>query len=74
MFTFHGGIHPYDGKDISKDRPIVDYSPKGDMVYPLSQHIGAPCECVVEVGEKVLVGQLIAKDTGFVYSPIYSSV
>ena len=74
MFTFHGGIHPYDGKDISKDRPIVDYSPKGDMVYPLSQHIGAPCECVVEVGEKVLVGQLIAKDTGFVSSPIYSSV
>ena len=74
MFTFHGGIHPYDGKDISKDRPIVDYSPKGDMVYPLSQHIGAPAECVVEVGEKVLVGQLIAKDTGFVSSPIYSSV
>lgn len=74
MFTFHGGIHPYDGKDISKDRPIVNYSPKGDMVYPLSQHIGAPAECVVEVGEKVLVGQLIAKDTGFVSSPIYSSV
>ena len=74
MFTFHGGIHPYDGKDISKDKPIVDYTPKGLMVYPLSQHIGAPAEPVVEVGEHVLVGQLIAKETGFVSSPIYSSV
>jgi electron transport complex protein RnfC len=74
LFTFHGGIHPYDGKDISKDKPIVDYSPKGLMVYPLSQHIGAPAEPVVEIGEHVLVGQLIAKETGFVSSPIYSSV
>ena len=74
MFTFHGGIHPYDGKDISKDKPIVDYQPKGLMVYPLSQHIGAPAEPVVEIGEHVLVGQLIAKETGFVSSPIYSSV
>ena len=74
MFTFHGGIHPYDGKDISKDKPIVDYTPKGLLVYPLSQHIGAPAEPVVEVGEHVLVGQRIATDTGFVSSPIYSSV
>jgi len=74
LFTFHGGIHPYDGKDISKDKPIVDYMPKGLMVYPLSQHIGAPAEPVVEIGEHVLVGQLIAKETGFVSSPIYSSV
>lgn len=74
MFTFHGGIHPYDGKDISKDKPIVDYKPKGLMVYPLSQHIGAPAEPVVEIGEHVLVGQLIAKETGFVSSPVYSSV
>ena len=74
MFTFHGGIHPYDGKDISKDKLILDYMPKGLMVYPLSQHIGAPAEPVVEIGEHVLVGQLIAKETGFVSSPIYSSV
>lgn len=74
MFTFRGGIHPYDGKDISKDKPIVDYLPKGEMVYPLSQHIGAPAEPVVEIGERVLVGQLIAKENGFVSAPIYSSV
>ena len=34
--TFVGGIHPYDGKDLSKDKPIQDVLPKGEMVYPLS--------------------------------------
>ena len=37
--TFHGGIHPYDGKDLSKDKPMkVIEPPKGEMVYPLSHH------------------------------------
>lgn len=40
--TFMGGIHPYDGKDLSKDKPMKAVLPKGDLVYPLSQHIGAP--------------------------------
>ena len=40
--TFRGGIHPYEGKELSKDHPIEKYLPKGDLVYPLSQHIGAP--------------------------------
>ena len=40
--TFKGGIHPYDGKELSKDSPIEKYLPQGEMVYPLSQHIGAP--------------------------------
>ena len=74
MFTFHGGIHPYDGKDISKDKPIKKYKPKGNLVYPLSQHIGAPAEPVVNVGDYVKVGQLIAKESGFVSAPIYASV
>ena len=34
LFTFKGGIHPYDGKDLSKDKVVVDYLPKGDCVYP----------------------------------------
>ena len=37
--TFMGGIHPYDGKDLSKDKPMKAVLPKGDLVYPLSQHI-----------------------------------
>lgn len=72
--TFTGGIHPYDGKDLSKDRPIQDLLPKGEMVYPLSQHIGAPAKPIVAKGDRVLAGQLIAESGGFVSAPIYASV
>ena len=72
--TFKGGIHPYDGKELSKDKPIKDM-PAGElMYYPLGQHIGAPAEPVVAKGDKVLEGQMIAKASGFMSSPIYSSV
>ncbi|MFP3152833.1 electron transport complex subunit RsxC [Lachnospiraceae bacterium ZAX-1] len=71
--TFKGGIHPYDGKDLSKDKPIREVLPKGDMVYPLSQHIGAPAAPIVKVGDLVLKGQKIAEAGGFVSAPIYAS-
>lgn len=72
--TFTGGIHPFDGKDMSKDIPIKNVNPKSDCVYPLSQHIGAPATPVVAVGDYVLVGTKIAEANGFVSSPIYSSI
>ena len=72
--TFNGGIHPYDGKDLSKDKPIRDILPKGDLVYPLSQHIGAPAKPVVKKGDHVLTGQLIAEAGGFVSAPVYATV
>ena len=72
--TFVGGIHPYDGKDLSKDKPIADILPGGELVYPLSQHIGAPAKPVVAKGDRVLAGQKIAESGGFVSAPIYASV
>jgi len=72
--TFLGGIHPYDGKDLSKDKSIVTILPQGEMVYPLSQHIGAPAVALVKKGDRVLVGQKIAESGGFVSAPIYASV
>lgn len=72
--TFRGGVHPYDGKALSKDKPIKDILPKGNLIYPLSQHIGAPAKPIVEKGQRVLAGQKIAEAAGFVSSPIYSSV
>ncbi len=73
-FTFHGGIHPYDGKDLSKDKPMKTIVPKGEMVYPLSQHIGAPAVPLVKKGDRVLAGQKIADAGGFVSAPIYATV
>lgn len=72
--TFKGGVHPYEGKELAKNQPIVTVLPKGDLVYPLSQHIGAPASPVVAVGDAVLKGQKIAEAGGFVSSPIYASV
>ena len=73
-FTFVGGIHPYDGKELSKNKPIQDILPKGELVYPLSQHIGAPAKAIVAKGDRVLAGQKIAEGGGFVSAPIYASV
>lgn len=72
--TFVGGLHPYEGKELSKDKPIQTLLPVGEMVYPLSQHIGAPATAIVAKGDKVLVGQKIAEAGGFVSAPIYATV
>ncbi len=72
--TFKGGIHPYEGKELTMDKDTIEYLPKGDMVYPLSQHIGAPAKPVVKKGDRVLAGQLIAEAGGFVSANIHASV
>ena len=72
--TFKGGVHPYEGKELAKDQPIKEVRPKGELVYPLSQHIGAPANPIVAVGDTVLRGQMIAEAGGFVSSPIFASV
>ncbi len=72
--TFTGGVHPFEGKELSKDKPIKDVLPKGELVYPLSQHIGAPAVCIVEKGQRVLRGEKIAEAGGFVSAPVYASV
>ena len=74
LLTFKGGVHPYDGKELSKDKPIKSVSPKGDLVYLLSQHIGAPAKPIVAKGDHVLAGQKIAEPGGFVSSPVHASV
>lgn len=72
--TFKGGIHPYDGKELTKDKPIRDVLPKGDLVYPMQQHIGAPAKPIVKKGDRVLTGQKIAEAGAFVSAPVYATV
>ena len=51
VLTFKGGVHPHnDGKSLSKSKPVTVYMPKGNAVYPISQHIGAPANPIVNVG------------------------
>lgn len=72
MRTFKiGGVHPNDSK-LSAQKTIETIELPAKAIIPLSQHIGAPATPVVEKGDKVKVGQLIAQATGFMSSNIHS--
>lgn len=72
--TFIGGVHPYEGKELSADKPIQVLLPGDELVFPLSQHIGAPAKPIVAKGDKVLVGQKIAEAGGFISANVICSV
>lgn len=75
--TFLGGVHPPEGKSLTEDKAIEKLMPDSagqEFVYPLSQHIGAPCSPLVKKGDRVLAGQKIADSEAFVSEPIYSAV
>lgn len=70
----HEGSHPEDNKSRTNKLAIEDASVPKIMIFPVSMHIGAPAKPVVEVGDSVKAGQLIAEAGGFVSANIYSSV
>ncbi len=74
LHSFRGGVHPKDHKKLSAFAPIEFPLPKKEAVYLMNQHIGAPAEPCVKVGERVLVGQTIAEPGGFISAPVIASV
>ncbi|MCZ6831544.1 MAG: electron transport complex subunit RsxC [Gammaproteobacteria bacterium] len=73
VWDFHGGIHPPENKHQSLQTPIQQAGIPAELTFPLSQHIGAPAEPVVTLGEHVLKGQLIATADGFISVPKHAS-
>ena len=74
MKTFHiGGVHPAENK-LSAGSPIREAALPKQAVFSMFQHIGAPAKPVVQKGDMVKVGTLLAEAGGFVSAPIYSSV
>lgn len=74
IITFKGGIHPSDKKELTLNKPIEVMEQTKLLIIPLSQHIGAPCNPVVSIGDMVKRGQKIGEPTGFVSAPVHSSV
>lgn len=74
LFTFKGGVHPPHSKALTQNVPIEEAPAPELVVIPLSQHIGAPCDPLVAVGETVKVGQKIGDSKAFVSVPVHSSV
>jgi len=68
-----GGVHPLEGK-LTAGKAIEQVPVPSEVVMLVSQHLGAPAECVVQKGDQVKVGQLLAKATGFVCANMHSSV
>ena len=61
-----GGIHPPENKKQSLQQGIGQLPLPEQVVVPLQQSIGAPAKPIVDIGERVLKGQMIAEPGGFV--------
>lgn len=72
--TFSGGVHPNDSKDATNKKDIINLDAPDVLVFPLSQHIGAPAAACVKPGDLVKAGQLIGEASGFVSANVHSSV
>ncbi len=74
MKTFKiGGVHPKENK-LTADKPIEIFPLPEKVVVPVSQSLGAPSKAVVEKGEVVKTGQLIAKGESFISANVHSPV
>lgn len=67
------GIHLPHNKNTANSSPVRMTDIK-TVTLPTVMHIGAPAVPVVKSGDKVYVGTLVAEQSGFVSSPVYSSV
>lgn len=73
VFDIHGGVHPPENKSQSLSTPITAAGIPELLVLPLSQTVGAPAKSIVQTGDHVLKGQMIAEANGFVSAPVHAS-
>ncbi len=66
-----GGVHPEENK-LSAHQPIQDFPMPKQIIVPLGQCLGAPADCIVNKGDRVLTGQLIGTAKGFVSANVHS--
>ena len=68
--TFPGGIHPPDNKDSTATRATEVCPLPDELIVPTLQHIGAPADVTVEIGQMVDKGEQIAAAVGPISVPI----
>ena len=71
---FFGGIELEYHKDLSRESKIKEMELPNKVTIPLQQHIGAICEPIIQVGDKVTAGQKIAESKEKISAPVHSSV
>ena len=72
--SFKGGIYLSYHKELTKDKAIEEVPIPPEIIIPLSQHAGAPCEPLVKKGDKVVVGQKIGDTQTFFSAPVHAPV
>lgn len=71
---YYGGVHPSERKEFSEHITLKRFPEPKTVVISMSQHLGAPANPIVEVGDAVKVGQKIGEAAGFISAPVHSSV
>ena len=74
MSHFSGGVHPATHKTLTNASPVKRAFIPKKVVLPLSQHVGAPAVPAVAVGDTVKLGQVIARQNGFISSPVHATI
>lgn len=70
--TFKGGVHPPEKKELAAGKRIEVAPSSSLLILPLTQHIGAPLSSLVNVGDEVKEGQIIADTEAFVSAPLHA--
>ena len=71
---YYGGVHPSEHKEFSEHLALQRFPDPKTVVIQMSQHLGAPANPIVQVGDYVKVGQKIGEAAGFISAPVHSSV
>ncbi len=69
-----GGVHPHDYKELTNGVGIRNAPIPSISIIPMSQHMGKPAQCIVEVGDELKEDMLIGKADGFFSANVHSSV
>ncbi len=73
-YTFKHGVHPHEHKNFSSSKSIEELPLPDEVFIPLQQHLGRPCTPLVGKKDEVKTGQMIGEASGFISSPVHSSV
>ncbi len=72
--SFQRGIHPPHRKKYSESAPIELFTPTADLLIPMSQHIGPPCQLAIKPRDEVTYGQKIADNEHPISAPIHATL
>ncbi len=73
LLSFKHGVHPPENKDITSGIASRRFPFPKEVILPLSQHIGTPARALVQAGDRVERGDVIAEAAGFISSAVHAT-